>query len=114
MFKKKGLVKVFPIQLAQYGVAILAIGGVIWLLYKVFVPKQTKQDPDLYKIIAENAAAFRDNAAASRELIEIIRQQGTVMAGYGALIEKQGDMIQKQSEYLTELRIEIARKEKIQ
>jgi hypothetical protein len=103
-----------PIQFAQYGVAIFTIAAAVWLLYKILVPKQPKQNPDLYKIIAENAAAFRDNAAASRELIEIIKQQGTVMAGYGALIEKQGDMIQKQSEYLTELRIEIARKEKIQ
>jgi hypothetical protein len=110
-----------PVQFAQYGVAIFTIAAFVWLLYKIFVPKQVKPEPELVKIIEANTAAFCDHAAASREnaiaqkeLIEVIRQYGSVMNKYEDTLEKFSDSMQKQTECLTELRVEIARKEKIQ
>jgi hypothetical protein len=47
-----------PIDLADYGVVIFALGVIAWIVVTVFAPK--RQDPDLAKIISDNTKALTE------------------------------------------------------
>lgn len=83
-----------PFDLAQYGVAIFAIGMLVWGLVSILAPK--RKDLDIIKVIS-------DNTQALTKLTAVIEQQGQ-------MLQAQGEVLQKQAEILTDLRVEIVRR----
>lgn len=83
-----------PTGLADYGVAVFALGVIAWIVVTVFAPK--RQDPDLAKIIA-------DNTRALTELSGVIEQQGR-------MLNAQGQALQELTKLFNDLRLEVARK----
>ena len=83
-----------PTDLADYGVVILALGVVAWILTTIFGPK--RDAAELSRIIADNTKAT------------------TALVG---AIEKQGEMLHAQSKVMSEIlnlihdmRVDIAKK----
>lgn len=83
-----------PVDLADYGVVIFALGVIAWIVVTVFGPR--KQDSDLAKIIA-------DNTKALTELSGVIEQQGQTL-------HAQGRALQELTKLFNELRLEVVRR----
>lgn len=83
-----------PLELADYGVVIFALGVIAWIVVTVFAPK--KQDPDLAEII-------KDNTKALTELSAVIEQQGQ-------MLQAQGQALQELTKLFNDLRLEVVRK----
>jgi hypothetical protein len=83
-----------PTSLADYGVAVFALGVIAWIVVAVFGPR--KQDGDLARIIS-------DNTRALTELSGLIEQQGQ-------MIQTQGQVLAELTKLFNDLRLEIARK----
>lgn len=83
-----------PLELADYGVVIFALGVIAWIVVTVFAPK--KQDPDL-------AAIIKDNTRALTELSAVIEQQGQ-------MLQTQGQALQELTKLFNDLRLEVVRK----
>ncbi len=83
-----------PLELADYGVVIFALGMIAWIVVAVFAPK--KQDPNLAGII-------KDNTKALTELSAVIEQQGQ-------MLQAQGQALQELTKLFNDLRLEVVRK----
>ena len=83
-----------PTNLADYSVAVFALGVVAWVIVTVFAPR--KHDPDLAGIIA-------DNTKALTELSAVIERQGETLYA-------QGKALQELTKLFNDLRLEVARK----
>jgi len=83
-----------PLELADYGVVIFALGMIAWIVVAVFAPK--KQDPNLAEII-------KDNTKALTELSVVIEQQGQ-------MLQTQGQALQELTKLFNDLRLEVVRK----
>ncbi len=83
-----------PTSLADYGVAVFALGVIAWIVVAVFGPR--KQESDLARIIS-------DNTRALTELSGLIEQQGQ-------MIQTQGQVLAELTKLFNDLRLEIARK----
>ena len=83
-----------PLELADYGVVIFALGVIAWIIVTVFAPK--KQDPNLAEII-------KDNTKALTELSVVIEQQGQ-------MLQTQGQALQELTKLFNDLRLEVVRK----
>jgi len=77
-----------PVSLADYGVAVFALGSITWVIVSVFGPKRNNQD--LVKVISDNTRALTELSTLVRQQTELLRQQ---------------------SEMIAELRLEVARKD---
>lgn len=83
-----------PLELADYGVVIFALGMIAWIVVAVFAPK--KQDPNL-------AAIIKDNTKALTELSAVIEQQGQ-------MLQAQGQALTELTKLFNDLRLEVVRK----
>ena len=83
-----------PLELADYGVVIFALGMIAWIVVAVFAPK--KQDPNLAEVI-------KDNTKALTELSAVIEQQGQ-------MLQTQGQALQELTKLFNDLRLEVVRK----
>jgi uncharacterized protein (DUF3084 family) len=83
-----------PLELADYGVVIFALGVIAWIIVTVFAPR--KQDPNLAEII-------KDNTKALTELSAVIEQQGQ-------MLQTQGQALQELTKLFNDLRLEVVRK----
>ncbi len=83
-----------PLELADYGVVIFALGVIAWIIVTVFAPR--KQDPNLAEII-------KDNTKALTELSVVIEQQGQ-------MLQTQGQALQELTKLFNDLRLEVVRK----
>lgn len=79
-----------PVGLADYGLAIFVVGGLLWFLSLLI--KNKNHENDLTKIITENTSAITRLTDA---------------------IEDQKEILRKQDELLSRLLIELAREERI-
>lgn len=83
-----------PLELADYGVVIFALGVIAWIIVTVFAPR--KQDPNLAEII-------KDNTKALTELSAVIEQQGQ-------MLQTQGQALQELTKLFNDLRLEVVRR----
>jgi len=83
-----------PLELADYGIVIFALGVIAWIVVTVFGPR--KQDNELARIIA-------DNTKALTKLSGLIEQQGQ-------MLQTQGQALAELTKLFNDLRLEIARR----
>lgn len=83
-----------PIDLADYGVVVFALGVVAWILTTIFGPK--KDAAELSRIIA-------DNTKATTALVGAIEKQGETL-------NAQGQVMSEVLKLIHDMRVDIAKK----